>query len=420
MTDSAVAGFNLTYAGQMGNRMFPILNELRETDPIHWDERAKCWIVTRHQDILDALWGRVPVSNSKLESVSASVIPPQEWPERLPNLVKYSPHHITNIDPPVHTRMRSLLMRAFSRPVVESMRPYARATVADLMRRMHDAPEVDFTEVALALPGRVILKLLGLPDEIYDRLGVWAHAVILGLGTPNPEPDWVVGVDRAFTELTQAVLPQIEHRRTAPHNPEDFISSLVYARDGSTGLTDDEIVAVLQVTVIAGHDTTANSMTLGVAALAENPAAWQHMRANPKQIMDQVVELMRYSAMSAAQSRLVTKDFDWHGKQIRKGDVLFLMLAAGNRDPRVFTDPEALDVSRRNDQSLTFAPGLHHCIGHLLAKMQLTEFFGSLVQAFEGADVLEDDLRYSNALVFRSVASLRMRFHPNRSSIAAE
>jgi pimeloyl-[acyl-carrier protein] synthase len=91
---------------------------------------------------------------------------------------------------------------------------------------------------------------------------------------------------------------------------------------------------------------------------------------------------------------------------------VFLMIAAGNRDPRVFQDPERLDVTRNNDNSLTFAPGLHHCIGHLLAKMQLNEYFGALVQRFDGATVLDDELNFLPQLVFRGVSSLNLRFHP--------
>ena len=134
MADVAVVPeFDLTYAGGLGDRLFPVLNALRESDPIHWGEKSKCWIVTRHEDIADALQGKVPVSNLRLAQASISVIPQEEWGQRLPNLMRYAPYQVTNMDPPVHTRMRLLLTKAFGRPVVESIRPYARKTVAELM-----------------------------------------------------------------------------------------------------------------------------------------------------------------------------------------------------------------------------------------------------------------------------------------------
>lgn len=413
-----LAEIDLTHAGEMGDRLFPLLDSLRETDPIHWNDRAQCWVVTRHQDIVDALAGRVPVSNVRQATASYAVIPPEEWPQRLPNLVKYAPHQVTNVDPPQHTRLRTLLARAFGRSVVEGLRPFAKTTVVALMQKLRETNEVEFNrDIALALPGNVILKLLGLGDELYEKLRIWANDVMVGLGTAHPEAERVVAADRAFAEMTEHFLAQIKDRRQNPRGPEDFISALIAAKDGKDALTDDEIVAVLQVALVAGHDTTVNSMTLGVAALARHPDAWRYMSEHPAQIMDSVLELMRFSSMSTAQNRAVAADFEWHGKHIKKGDTVFLMLGAGNRDPRVYSNPEVLDMSRKNDRSLTFAPGLHHCIGHLLAKMQLTEFFAALTGNFDGADVLEDEILFSPVLVFRSIPSLRMRFHPRAQTV---
>jgi pimeloyl-[acyl-carrier protein] synthase len=411
--NNAAAEIDLTHAGEMGDRLFPLLDRLRETDPIHWNETARCWVVTRHQDIVDALAGRVPMSNVRQATASYAVIPPAEWPQRLPNLVKYAPHHITNVDPPQHTRLRTLLSRAFVRPVVENLRPFAQTTVAGLMAVLADGRPVEFNhDVALALPGNVILKLLGFGDALYGRLRVWANDVMVGLGTAHPQAEWVEAADRAFAEMTEHFLAQIADRRRSPRGPEDFISALIAAKDGKDALSDEEIVAVLQVALVAGHDTTVNSMTLGVAALARHPDAWRYMREHPHQIMESVLELMRFSSMSTAQNRVVAADFDWHGKRLRKGDTVFLMLGAGNRDPLVYTNPEVLDLRRRNDMSLMFAPGLHHCIGHLLAKMQLTEFFGALTEHFDGAEILDAEVRFSPVLAFRSIPSLHMRFLP--------
>jgi len=217
----SVPEFDLTYAGELGDRLFPVLNALRESDPIHWDEKSKCWIVTRHEDISDALQGKVPMSNVRLAQASILVIPREEWATRLPTLMRYAPYHVTNIDPLVHTRMRLLLTKAFSRPVVERIRPYARNTVVELIQRLRDNNEIEFSYVALALPGMVLLKLLGLPDEIYPRLRKWAHDVMQGLGVAQPKQEWVEATDRACSEMTAEMLPLIAERRTRPHRPDD-------------------------------------------------------------------------------------------------------------------------------------------------------------------------------------------------------
>jgi pimeloyl-[acyl-carrier protein] synthase len=407
------AAFNLGDAGTLGFEVFPILNQLRESEPVHWNEAGRCWVVSRHQDIMDALSGSLPLSNLRLTAASLSVIPIDEWPRRLPNMSHYSRYHITNMDPPNHTRLRKLMTKAFGKPVVEGMRPFVRARVAALMDVLRAHKVVEFNgEIARELPGRVLLELLHFPEAIFPRLMSWAHEVMVGLGTPNPKAEWVEAADRAFAEMTEHFLVQIADRRRQSRGPEDFISALVTARDGQDGLTDDEIVALLETVMVAGHDTTTNSMTLGVAALAQHPEIWAYMRQNPEKTLESVLEIMRYTAMSAAQNRAVGADFEWHGKQLKKGDVVFLMLAAGNRDPRAFQHPEQFDPTRNNDNSLTFAPGLHHCVGHLLAKMQLTEFFSALTQQFSAAEILDEKIQFSPIVVFRSIPSLHMRFRP--------
>ena len=306
-------------------------------------------------------------------------------------------------------------MKAFGRPVVECIRPYARNKIAELMDKLVRQDRVEFNdEVARVLPGKVILSLLRFPDDLYPRLRQWSIDVMMGLGMPRPEPEWVAAADRAFFEMSECCQVQIDDRRKNPRE-DDFITALTEAKEGNDALSDEEIIAVLQLSLVAGHDTTTNSMTLGVAALARDSQSWLHMREHPEQALDCVLEIMRYTAMSAAQRRVASADFDWHGRQIKKGDLVMLILASGNRDPRVYSDPERLDLTRKNDESLTFAPGLHHCIGHLLAKMQLTEFFTALTERFDGAEIVDPEIRYSPILIFRTIPTLNIRFHPRAS-----
>jgi cytochrome P450 len=158
-------------------------------------------------------------------------------------------------------------------------------------------------------------------------------------------------------------------------------------------------------------------MTLGVRALAANPTAWSEWREHPERAVDSTVELMRFTAMSTAQPRLAAQDFDWRGRKIRKHDLVMLMIAGGNRDTNVYKNPDQLQLTRTNDMSLTFAPGLHHCIGHMLAKLQLSEFFSALTQRFDSVQILEEPTFVPN-LVFRGVTGFKIRMHPARKTTA--
>ena len=123
---------------------------------------------------------------------------------------------------------------------------------------------------------------------------------------------------------------------------------------------------------------------------------------------------MRYIAMSVFMARVALEDFEWHGHRIRKGQFVMLMIAGANRDPAVFHAPDRLDFTRPQDANMTFAPGLHFCIGHYLAKMQLTEFFPSFLSRFE-PEMLDAELDFGPSLAFRGLETLRLRLHPRRS-----
>jgi cytochrome P450 len=186
---------------------------------------------------------------------------------------------------------------------------------------------------------------------------------------------------------------------------------MIEAVDGGDRLSMDEMLAAMNLIIVAGHDTTLNTMSLGLRRLASMPSAWAEWRAHPERGVEASVELMRHIAMSTALPRIVSADFDWHGRKLHQHDLVMMMMAGGNRDPKAYADPDKLDFSRPNDASLTFGPGLHHCIGHLLAKMQISEFFTALTQRFDRVELLEET-RFTPNLVFRGVVRLPVRFYP--------
>jgi pimeloyl-[acyl-carrier protein] synthase len=404
---------DLSRAGEMRNGLLAEIGKLRELERVHWSPASHCWMVSQHQDIVEAFGGTLPLSNHKMDKSSFGELSPEEARRRLPNLTRYPQFWITESDPPNHTRLRKLLSKAFGKSVVEGVRPFAQARVAYLMSKMRETPELEFNEgVARQLPGVVILKLLGLPDELYGHLKEWATSFTVALASALPKVEWLDRAERSMVEMNEIFRAQVAERRAHPGSDNDLLSLLLAARDRDDRLSEEELLGILQLIIVAGHDTTSNSMALGTVALAGHPDSWRYMREHPESTAQSVLEIMRYSAMSAAMPRVVREDFIWHDKRLKKGDIVFLMIAAGNRDPRAFAEPERLDLTRNNDNSLTFAPGLHHCIGHLLAKMQLNEYFGALVQHFDGATMLDNELNFLPQLVFRGVSSLNMRFHP--------
>jgi cytochrome P450 len=403
------AELDFTKIGQLGNDILPRLNAIREAEPIAWSDSAKGWLVTRHQDVTDGFQGKFPLSCIRMEARSFGPAEMELFATRFPRTISSLPYWIVNSDPPRHSRLRTLMTRAFSRKVVEDLRPFARETIANVLDEVADRGEVDFMEdIARQITGRVILKKFGLPETELPRLKNWSYTFNTGLGgVVEPSLEVMDGVETSIAEMQEVFLPEIARRRSAP--AEDFLSQLVLARDGEDRLNEEEMLGICYLVIVAGHDTTMNTMTLGVAALANDPAARRQMLESPDRILDSVMEVMRYVAMSTAFNRIASEDFAWHGKQIKKGDIVWLMTAAANRDPRVYQNPETIDVTRANDRVTVFGPGIHHCIGHLLAKMQLCEFFPAFFTRFPDARVAEDALNFVPSLSFRGLSRLRMR-----------
>jgi cytochrome P450 len=405
---------NLTTLALSGDALLRDLNQLREQDPVYWSEASRCWIITGHAEVMQGFSGTLPLSSYALPDALYFVLPKEQLDKRIPNTVHFMPRISTNLDGQTHADLRRLLVKAVNRKLVEDLRPYVRERVAMLLKQAATKGEVEFhEEIARMLPGAVILRLLGMSPDYLARLKGWADGVTMALTSFNPKVEWLDALEVVINDMLAMFRAQMEQRRTAPQS--DLITQLMTTVEDGARLSIDDILATLIQVIVAGHDTTTNSMTLGIRALAGDPAAWQYWREHPERSVDCTIELMRYMAMSTALRRFVSRDFEWGGKKLRQGDFVMLMIAGGNRDPRVFPNPERIDFRRANDASLTFGPGLHHCIGHLLAKLQLSEFFTALVQRFDRVEILEEP-RFNAQLVFRSVADLRVRFIPRAAA----
>jgi cytochrome P450 len=416
-TSSADLDIDLRTAPRVrGNALLGDLDAIREREPVFWSEQSHCWLLTRHQDVADLFMGRMPVRHSgRIEAFSFAHLSREDLHRRIPTVAKYVPQWIINLDGENHSRIRLLLVKAFSKRIVENLREYARSQSERLIDEAVERGAVEFNEeIARVLTGHVLFKLLGMPEEMFASLKDWAIAIVEGFGTGRPSIDLLERADRAAAQMNSAVLDELEKRRKAPR--DDLLTGLLEVAEAGERLTVDELLAQMQIIIVAGHDTTANSMTLGVEALSRHPDAWRYMRDHPDTIGACIAELQRYIAMSGGQALLAAEDFTLEGKHIKAGDVLVGLIAAADRDPLMFQDADRIDMTRDNRQSLVFAPGPHFCLGHMLAKMQLAEFFSALVRHVESVELLDAKLDFMPVFSFRGLYSLPVRFHPRASA----
>jgi pimeloyl-[acyl-carrier protein] synthase len=402
---------DLAKLAQLGDGIIERFGALRESDPVHWSEASQCWFVTRHQDVLEGYAGKWPLSSHQIPDLLYRLFSPEQLNATIPQTIRTVGLMSVNLDAPAHPRIRALLMKAFSKNVVESLRPFVRHLVAEVLDAAESANSIEFNEgIARKIPGAVILRLLGFSDMYRERLKTWSNAFLTALGSGLPTLERLAEVERCVIEMNEVFETAIELRRQAPK--PDLTTELLNASEGSERLSHDELLGQLHVIVIAGHESTTSSLSMGLTALAKHPEQWKLLhehRNDPLYVLAAVNELMRYSAMSTASFRVASEDFEWHKKQIKKGDPLFLVIGGANRDPRAYSTPEVMDITRNNSQSLTFGPGMHFCVGHLLAKMQLQEFFATLVERFDRVEILEEV--FLPQLAFRGLSKLKVRFH---------
>ena len=414
MATSEVEDIFLMDAGKIGNDVMAPMDRIREADPIYWSAKSQCWFVTRHEDIMKGFSGDLPLSINRLDIFAFGHVPEADRQKLIPNLQRYAAHLSVNIDPPAHTRIRKLLVKAFNKKVVEGMRPFVTEKIASLMGEIEQRHgKVEFVEeIARQLPANVILKLIGLPTSYLPHMKDWANGFVGALGQGLPPIEFLQEGERVTREMAAIVLEEIAKRRLAPGS--DLLDELIKAHEDEDRLSEDELIATMILLIVAGHDTTSNTLTLITLALAEHPELWDVMYREPEKIPACGDELMRYVAMSFLQPRIAAEDFVWHGKEIKRGQIVMLVQGTGNRDPRVYANGDRIDINRSNEQVLTFGPGLHHCLGHMLAKMQVAEFLKAIVTRFSGVEILDEHLDYMPQIAFRGLFSLNAKFIPRK------
>ncbi len=384
------------------SQFLPRLAAVREADPVFWSDLQHGWLLTRHEDVV-AAFGDPRWSAKRLHVAQFGAIPQSELASTLPNLIRYIPDWIINIDAPQHDRVRKLVVKAFSRKVIEQLRPVVDQACDALLDEALARQSVDFIEaIAFPLPAMVIIGLLGVAPEHITPLRGWARAMTTALASFAPSRETLLEAEQALVEMNDVFTAEIARRRGQPG--DDLLSALVAASEQSEALTTEELLGLCHVLIIAGHDTTANSLGLGLVALLRNPAQRKRYLAGEFDSMQAMSELLRFVAMSSTQIRFAKEAIELRGKRIEPGALAYFMIAAANRDPRVFERPDELDFGRTNlEKSVTFGPGIHHCLGHYLARLELDVMFRKLFSRASRVELAGEALRYTPNFAFRGL-----------------
>jgi cytochrome P450 len=380
---------------------YPTYAELQRSDPVHWHEPFGAWVLTRYDDVVAA------TQDPRLRSDRAGGMGERAGRAELQPLFEIIGAQMNITSPDRHQRLRALVAKVFTPRALENLRPAIEALVNELMAQLPEQGRFDvIADFAFPLPARVIARLLGLEAGDLESLKRWSDDFSAIFGT-DPSAVTAEQYQRALQsthELTQFFRAEFEKRRAAPG--DDLLSLLVHAEIDGDRLSETELIANANLFLAAGHETTTHLIGNGLLALLRHPEQLQLLQEDPSLIPNAVEEFLRYDGTVQFMYREAGEDLTIGDRAIRKGQLVYLMFAAANRDPARFPDPHRLDVRRRFDVHLAFGHGPHYCLGAALARMEATAAFSALLQRCSGLRLTGEPLEYQDNLELRGLKAL--------------
>jgi cytochrome P450 len=309
------------------------------------------------------------------------------------------------MDPPEHTRLRKLLNKGFSPAAIEGLRPRVEDIVNRMLEPLQQGSEAELMqEFANPMPVRIILEMLGIPQDLHRQFADWSRAIALFRGSPDRTVDLARAAQDALIQLTDFFRMAVAERRRNKGN--DLISLLIDIEEDGEALTEEELYAQCIALLFAGHETTRNLIGNGMYTLLGHPEETAELRENPEMIRSAVEELLRYESPVQFTARVLKEDIEVCGQRIPKRWSILCMLGAANRDPKQFKEPDQLNLKRLNNQHLAFSAGPHFCIGSQLARLEGQIAIQNLVQRFPKMKLTGPRPEWAPTFGFRGLKSL--------------
>lgn len=378
---------------------------LHKRDPVLWDPYMHTWIVTGYREVTEVLARysaeRAPDSK-RLDELGLGVMKP---------FADIMRQQMLFMDEPMHSRLRALCSVAFARSAVQELKGFIHSLANELLSDRIDSGHIDIlADFALPLPAIVTAKLMGLPIEDHSRLSDWVNDIAEVHGNFMHHPHRIEQILKSFEDMKQYVVDRMKELRRCRN--DGLLYQLMNADFDGRHLTDDEVIATTFVTVIGGHETTTNLIASGFLTLLLNSDSFEHLRTNPGILASAVEELLRYESPVQYTARLSRIECELGGKRIRRGDKLIVVLAAANRDPEFFANPDRLDLLRTENRHLSFGWGAHYCFGAPLARLEAHVAFQTLLAQLRRPFLIDRDVAWRPNSGLRGLTALRIGFEP--------
>jgi cytochrome P450 len=386
---------------------YPFYARLRAEAPV-WRatlrDRRTAWLVTRYEDVARMLKDDT-FAKDKLNAMDPEQRSKTPW---VPGFLKPLERNMLDLDDPDHVRLRALVSRAFTPRLIERLRGRIESLCEELLDAMErERKRKGGTDLvagyALPLPATVIAELLGVPAEDHAKFHRWSNRLV----SVSSGRDILRALPAALS-FVRYLRNLVERHRADPE--DDLITALIRAEEAGDKLSEDELLAMAFLLLVAGHETTVNLVASGTLALLEHPEQTERLRREPSLVKPAVEELLRYtSPVELATERYARQDTEIGGRRIPRGGLVLAVLGSANRDERHFEDPDALDLARDPNRHLAFGRGgVHHCLGAPLARMEGQIALNALLRRFPGARLAmaPETLRWRRGLFLRGLERL--------------
>jgi len=378
---------------------------LREQSPVHWDPYVHAWVVTGYPEVVTVL-----------KDFSADRTPTPEYLEQLGlslliPFFQMMQQQMLFMNAPMHTRLRAICSAAFTPRRVEELQSVIESIGDELIDRVIMSGRMDLiAEFAHPFPGIVAAKLLGVPEQDHHQLGIWTTDLAEVLGNFQHHPDRVAQIVRSLEDLKSYVAARMEEQRRLPTT--GLIRSLMTAEVDGHRLSDDEVIANTIITLIGGRETTTNLIGSGFLRLLNEPESFNQLLRSPEIVGSAVEELLRIESPIQNTVRIAPREMQLGGKTIAEGAKVVAVLAAANRDPNRFPDPDRLDLLRPDNRHLAFGWAAHFCFGAPLARIEGQIAFRKLLSRLSRPALLDQKLSWRGNAGLRGLASLNISFDP--------
>jgi cytochrome P450 len=378
--------------------------QIRDQDPVHWNELYELWVITRHDDLVWMTRNHEQFSNAVMANDPRPAYPAiYESDNEIYDFVKsYQADMFIQYDRPDHLEMRKVLHAYFTPKSMEEWRPLVKSATAELLDAAEERGNIDLmTDLAVPLPVLVIAEMMGVPESERGHIRMLAEKLLnIGRG----EPDRMRLLAEGMKGMDEYVNPMVEERMV---NPKDDFISVLAAGEKSGVFTREQVLINAALLLLAGHETTINLICNGTLSFMNNRDQWDILKSDTQGMMVRATEeALRYDSPVKSISRIAGEDVEMRDKQIKKDDRIRWFISSANRDPEKFENPDTMDITRWPNPHVAFGAGIHHCLGATIARVEGQEVFRELADRYPNLELKTNEMEYQPSITFRSIKSL--------------